>query len=62
MSGRGKTGVSTGGVETSPARTKARAQARARQEKRWAKKAGPVTTRYICPICGGPHPKGEHPG
>jgi hypothetical protein len=58
---RKRTGVSTGGIETSPARAKARAKARARQEKRWAAKAGPVNVRYVCPLCGGQHAKDAHP-
>jgi hypothetical protein len=55
-----KTGTNTSSVETSPARDR-RAAARRRQEKRWAKKSGPITVRFVCPICGGPHAKSDHP-
>lgn len=56
-----KTGTNTGSVEMSPARARRRAAARRREEKRWAKKSGPVTVRFVCPICAGPHAKSDHP-
>lgn len=46
----------------SPQRAKREAAKRRRQEKRWAKKSGPVTVRFVCPICGGPHSRAEHDG
>jgi hypothetical protein len=59
--GHGKTGTTTGGRETAPWRKTRDAEARKRQEKRWAKKSGPVTTRFVCPECGGPHSRADHP-
>jgi hypothetical protein len=39
------TGAKTSGYEESPERKRRRRQ----QEKRWAKKCGPVTVRYVDP-------------
>ena len=46
----------------SKSRAKQRAKSRRRQEERWARKSGDVTTRFVCPICGGPHARDDHPG
>jgi hypothetical protein len=46
----GRTGSSLGGgVETSPERRKRQADKRRREEKRWAKRSGPVTVRHVDP-------------
>jgi hypothetical protein len=45
----GKQGVSTAGMEYSPARAKRKANARKRQDKRWEAKAGPVTVTFVDP-------------
>jgi hypothetical protein len=49
------------GMEKSPARKRREAAGRRRQEKYWAGKAGGVSTRYVCPVCGGEHPRSECP-
>jgi len=41
-----KTGTNTSSVEVSPARARRAAQRRRAQEKRWARKSGPVTVRF----------------
>lgn len=51
-----KTGVSTGGVEVSPARARRNAKARKRQEQRWARKCGPVTVRFDPSVIRKPQP------
>src|SRR4051794_25215453 len=44
------TGTSLGGgTEQSPERRRRAAAKRKREEKRWAKKSGPVTTRFVDP-------------
>jgi hypothetical protein len=49
MGARG-TGASLGGnVEMSPERKSRAAAKRRREEKRWARKSGPVTTRFVDP-------------
>ena len=50
-----------GDDKLSKSRQKRERDKRKREEKRWARKSGPVTTRYVCPVCGGPHPRAEHP-
>jgi len=46
----GKTGASLGGgTELSPERRRRAAAKRVREEKRWAKKSGPVKTRTVDP-------------
>jgi hypothetical protein len=47
MGKKGKTGGNTSSVEYSPARVERMNRARERQEKRWARMAGPVTIRKI---------------
>jgi hypothetical protein len=42
-------------------RQKKRAEAKKREEKRWARKSGPVEVRFVCPVCGGSHSRAEHP-
>lgn len=49
------------GMEKSLERRAREAKRRKRQEERWAGKSGPVTVRYVCPLCGGPHSKADHP-
>lgn len=50
MSGKGTTGASLGGgVETSPDRRKRQAAKRRREEKRWSRRSGPVTVRFVDP-------------
>ena len=44
---KGKQGVSTGGIEKSPARRKREAAKRKRQEDRWAARSGPVEVRRV---------------
>jgi hypothetical protein len=45
-----KPGVSTSGwVETSPAKKRAKQRARKRQEKAWARRSGPVEVRFVDP-------------
>jgi hypothetical protein len=39
-------GVSMGGIEVSPERARRAAQRRRAQERRWARKSGPVTVRF----------------
>ena len=51
----------TTGLEKSPERRRREAEARKRQERRWARKSGPVTVRFQCPACGGDHPRAEYP-
>jgi hypothetical protein len=46
---KGRTGSSLGGAETSPERRKRDAAKRRREEKRWAKRSGPVTVRFVDP-------------
>lgn len=47
---KGSTGASLGGgVESSPERQKRQAAKRRREEKRWAKRSGPVTVRFVDP-------------
>jgi hypothetical protein len=61
MSGkRGQLGASTN-LSKSPERHARDRARRKRQEKRWARKSGPVTSWFVCPICGGPHSRTEHP-
>jgi hypothetical protein len=45
----GKIGTSQGGMESSPERRKRQAAKRRREEKRWAKRSGPVTVRFVDP-------------
>ena len=47
------------GMEKSPERRKREAARRKRQEKRWARKSGPVATRFECPVCGGAHARAD---
>lgn len=54
------TGINTGSYDISPERRARRAAAKRREEKRWARKSGPVTVRFVCPICGGAHAKSDH--
>ena len=44
---KGKQGVSTSGIEMSPAKRKALGKKRKRQEERWASRSGSVTTRSV---------------
>ena len=61
MSGkRGQLGASTN-LSKSPERQARDRARRKRQDERWARKSGPVTSRFVCPICGGPHSRAEHP-
>jgi hypothetical protein len=47
---RGETGGSLGSrAEMSPARRRRERQRRKREEKRWARKSGPVTVRFVDP-------------
>lgn len=55
-----KTG-SASGIDKSPGRRAKDARARRSQEKRWARKSGPVATSFVCPRCAGPHPLIECP-
>jgi hypothetical protein len=48
-------------TKLSPARAKREAAKRKCQEQRWARKSGPVVVRKVCPVCGGPHLRDEHP-
>jgi hypothetical protein len=45
----GRTGASLGGIESSPQRRARQAAKRKREEKRWAKRSGPVTVRFVDP-------------
>lgn len=47
-------------IERSPKTEKRRRDWEKRYDKRAARLSGPVTTRYVCPICGGPHAKKDH--
>ena len=50
MSKPGQSGASLGGrTEMSPERKKRAAAKRKREEKRWAKRSGPVTVRFVDP-------------
>lgn len=40
------------GIETSAKRKKRMREARARQERRWAARSGPVTVSWVCGVCG----------
>src|SRR5438105_2278182 len=51
---RGQLGASAN-LSKSPNRQARDRARRKREEKRWERKSGPVTTRFICPICGGTH-------
>lgn len=58
MSGKGNySGSSMGGVEYTRSRKFKMRKQREAQEKRWAKKAGPVTIRQV----GDPKPEGDSP-
>lgn len=48
-------------IGKTPGRLLREAQARRRQERRWARKSGPVQIRFMCPLCGGEHAKADHP-
>jgi hypothetical protein len=61
MSGEGKRGVSTGSIEVSAARRLRSRLERLREETRWRRQSGPVSVRFECPLCGGPHAKADHP-
>jgi hypothetical protein len=65
MARPGSTGGPLGGrPEESPERRRRRAAARKREEKRWARKSGPVTVRYVDPATlrrGEPIPPAEPP-
>lgn len=41
-------------------RLRGKRKAQRRQEARWARKSGPVQTRFVCPVCGGAHSRAEH--
>jgi hypothetical protein len=41
-------------------RMRKKALAKEREEKRWARRSGPVQTRFVCPECGGPHSRADH--
>ena len=43
------TGVSTGAIETSPARRRRQEKRRRREEAEWAARSGPVTVRRVEP-------------
>jgi hypothetical protein len=60
MSKHGKTGTSSA-TEKAPWRKARDAKSRKRHGERWARKSGPVTTRFICPVCGEPHSRADHP-
>ena len=61
MSGkRGQLGTSTN-LSKSPKRQARDRKRRKREELRWAEKSGPMTDRFVCPICGGEHSRAEHP-
>jgi hypothetical protein len=47
-----KTGTSMGGLEETPERKKRHANARKKQEQRWAAKSGPVNVYYRDPVTG----------
>jgi len=49
MSDGTRAGASLGGIEMSPERRRRQAAKRKREEKRWAKKCGPVTVRFVDP-------------
>ncbi len=50
MADGGRTGASLGGgVEQSPERKKRAAAKRKREERRWARRSGPVTVRFVDP-------------
>jgi hypothetical protein len=50
MTNQGGTGGSLGGrIEQSPERARRQAAKRQREEKRWAKRSGPVTVRFVDP-------------
>ena len=51
----------TTGLEKSPERRRREAATRKRQEQRWARKSGPVSVRFMCPVCGGEHARSECP-
>ena len=59
----GRTGASLGGVESSPERRSRQAAKRKREEKRWAKRSGPVTVRFVDPqtLRSGPLQQGSGP-
>ena len=56
---KGNLGASTN-ISKSPERQAKDRARRKRQEQRWARKSGPVTTSFICPVCGGPHSRADH--
>lgn len=48
------------GVEYSKETIKRMNKAKQRQTARWRRKNGPVTTRFVCPICGAGHSRADH--
>lgn len=44
-------------IERSPKSDKRRRDWEKRYDKRAKRLSGPVVTRYVCPLCGGPHAK-----
>ena len=59
MSKHSQTG-SSNVTEKAPWRKSRDAATRKRQEQRWARKAE-VSVKFGCPVCGGPHPRADHP-
>lgn len=48
------------GLEKTPGRKVRDRLARERYDRRAKRKSGPVVTRFVCPVCGGPHAKKDH--
>ena len=48
------------GIEKTPGRKKQDRRARKKYAARAKRKSGPVTVRYVCPICGDNHSKADH--
>jgi hypothetical protein len=62
VEGERKTGTARGEYKPrkEPARQARDRARRKREEKRWARKSGSVTSRFVCPICGAPHLRADH--